>query len=186
MPRRRWQVCACWSIGWPGRTRVSPGALVTLALGIGVAVFDFPVAQRAGGASYGGQFLNSPPLGEYALTVGHNLLILGFVASGWLVPWLVWAARGRLSRRDRVLGAVTAGLAVLLIVPQVLLYSREGIFEGKYELPAAIGVAGWVVAGLAWLRRHGSWAGLRRGAHLLGRGGRSVRVCDVELRVVFR
>jgi hypothetical protein len=135
-----------------GKTIVSPAALITLVLGVGIGLLAFSVAQGAGGASYGAQFLRTPPLGEYALDVAHNLLILGFVGSGWLAIFLVWAARGRLSRRDGLLAATTGSLALLLVLPQVLLYSRLGIIEGKYELPAAIGVACWVVAGLCWLR----------------------------------
>jgi hypothetical protein len=38
----------------------------------------------------------------------------------------------------------------------VLLYSNQGILEGRYELPAALGVAGLVTAGLWWLHERGA------------------------------
>jgi hypothetical protein len=45
-----------------------------------------------------------------------------------------------------VLGAMlVSGLALALIGPQLLLYSQQGIFEGKYQDAAAIGVAVWTI-----------------------------------------
>src|SRR5205823_2771566 len=49
-------------------------------------------------------------------------------------------------------------LALLLIVPQLLLYSAQGIMEGKYEDIAGLGVAAWMMAGLVLL----GWRGARR------------------------
>ena len=49
-----------------------------------------------------------------------------------------------------------AGLsAAALVVPQLLLYSQQGIFEGKYEAAAAVGVAGTAMLAVVWLERRG-------------------------------
>ena len=128
-------------------------ALLVAALGIAFAAVQFAIGATAGAQSYGGAFLTSPSIDAYAVNIVHNLLIVGFASSGWLVVLVLWAGRVRLRPAEWRTAALATGVAVLLIVPQLLLYSRQGVLEGKYELPAAIGLAGWIIAGLAWLKR---------------------------------
>lgn len=127
------------------RGRLSAG--VVLAAGVALTAASIVIAARAGGQSYGGAFLSAPGATQYAVDILHNLAIVAFATSGWLVL-LVWWARPL----PRMHWPWTA-LVLLLVVPQVLLYSRQGVFEGKYEFPAVIGVAGWLVGMLAWLGR---------------------------------
>jgi hypothetical protein len=58
-------------------------------------------------------------------------------------------------------------LAALLIVPQLMLYSNVGILEGRYELPAALGLVGLVLAVLRYLFDAGARRLYRVGVGLL-------------------
>lgn len=127
-------------------------ALIVAGLGVALAVVQFAIGATAGAQSYGGAFLISPSIGAYAVNIVHNLVIIGFASSGWLVVLVLWAGRGRLRPGERRTAGLATGTALLLIVPQLLLYSRQGVVEGKYELPSAIGLAGWIIAGLACLQ----------------------------------
>src|SRR5262249_6688110 len=69
----------------------------------------------------------------------------------------------------RWLGGATL-VAAALVVPQLLLYSQQGTFEGKYQAAGAIALAAWTVAALVvvsrscgknWLRLAlGVWLGV--------------------------
>jgi Dolichyl-phosphate-mannose-protein mannosyltransferase len=136
----------CARTGWPA------SAVLVAAVGVVFAGLQFAVGAQAGSQSYGGAFLNAPSIGTYAVNIAHNLLIIGFASSGWLVLLVLWPGRVRWLSGERRPAVLATAVALLLLVPQLLLYSRQGVLEGKYELPAAIAVAGWIIAGLVWLR----------------------------------
>lgn len=115
---------------------------IILACGVVTAGAGFVLAARAGGQSYGGAFLNPPGMTRYIQDSLHNLAIVAFASNGWLA---VLAAR----QRPRW---TWLGLMLLLVVPQLLLYSRQGVFEGKYEFPAVIAFAAWTTALVASAR----------------------------------
>jgi hypothetical protein len=129
---------------------------VVACLGVAGTLYVALVGAAAGPLSYGGRYLALPdPLG-YLRVVVQNGAILVYVGLLWLAPLVAWGFRRARPARRTVLGAVlVSGLALLLIGPQVVLYSQQGIFEGKYQDAAALGVAVWTMAGLAWLRSHG-------------------------------
>jgi hypothetical protein len=138
-------------------------ALLVAVLGVVLAACDFAIAAWAGDATYGGAFLVSPPVGTYALNFLHNLGITLFAGIGW--PGVLALPRWRR------LGGVSGwalGAVLVLIVPQLVLYSREGILEGKYELPSALAVAASVIAGLVWLQQAGRTREFRAGLSLFG------------------
>jgi hypothetical protein len=129
------------------------GAALVAACGVVLSAFDLSVAASAGGESYGGAFLRAPGLRDYAIVVAHNFAIMVFAASGWLgLLVLVGAIRRPPTGQSREIAIWATLAAGLLVVPQLVLYSRTGVVEGKYELPCALGVAAAVVAGLAWLK----------------------------------
>jgi hypothetical protein len=132
--------------------KVPIGAWVVLAIGILVTGTAFAIGAGAGTLSYGGRYLELPGLGAYARSVAQNSAIIVFAALGWTLAIAAWGLRQGGQWRNTLLGC---GCALLLIGPQLLLYSQQGIFEGKYEDVAAIGMAGWAMAGLVWLRRQG-------------------------------
>jgi len=141
-----------WRRGW----RMVPlSAWLVLGLGGLMLVGVVLVGAAAGPLSYGGRHLTLPDLAGYARTVVQNAAILGFVGLPWLVLLAAWPRRAcALAGRERghVLGATLVML--VLVGPQLVLYSQQGVFEGKYEVPAAVAVAGWSLLGLGWLRRH--------------------------------
>jgi hypothetical protein len=129
-------------------------ALAVTAIGIALTIVDFVVAARAGTSTYGGAFLNAPGPAAYTVDAGHNLAILLFAGCGWLLL-VASVARQKLS-------AWAVWSVVLLLVPQILLYSRQGILEGKYELPGALAIVGAGAVAVSLMRpalhRVGVWA----------------------------
>jgi hypothetical protein len=138
-------------------------ALCVLAIGFGLGIMAGLIGRAAGTDSYGGDYLAPRDAPATVIRLVHNLAILAFAGVGWLVVLLLPALRTWRPSRGDLLGALLV-LAVLglVIVPQVGLYSNVGILEGRYELPAAIGVAGLVGATLRLLHE----AGTRRAYHL--------------------
>src|SRR5207244_3376604 len=61
----------------------------------------------------------------------------------------------RQTRKERAAMLIAGLPAAALVVPQLLLYSQQGIFEGKYEAAAAVGVAGAAMLAVMWLERRG-------------------------------
>lgn len=134
---------------------VPPAAWLVLFVGLVGTANAFLVGRSAGPLSYGGRYLALPdPLG-YLRSVVQNAAILTYVGLGWIAPIvLLTGVRRRVLREWRPL--LVAGVpAAALIVPQVLLYSQQGVFEGKYEAAAAVGVAGTVMLALMWLEQRG-------------------------------
>jgi hypothetical protein len=151
------------------QTRLPISALVVAISGVLITGCDFVVAATAGNQSYGGAFLNSPRPTVYAANLAHNLAILGFVTSGWVAILVVIAVgRASLSARERELAMWAAGALTLLVGPQLVLYSRPGVIDGKYELPAALGMVLCVIGGLAWLEWRGEADLARLGASVFG------------------
>ncbi len=142
------------------RTTWRPGAVpiaawIVLCLGVAGTANAFVIAANGGPLSYGGRYLASVQVGSYLRALAQNGVILGFVGIIWLAPLVIWALRRSLTGTERLIAVGASLLALLLTVPQLLLYSQQGIFEGKYETAGAIGVAGWSMAGLVWLERKG-------------------------------
>jgi hypothetical protein len=108
----------------------------------------FRVSAAAGEFSHGGRYLALPDPLSYLGSLAHNAAILTYVGMLWLVPLAVFATRSRHWR-----GILLASLPVVVLVgPQLLLYSQQGVFEGKYEAAAAIGVAAASMAVIMWMR----------------------------------
>ncbi len=134
-----------------------PAACV-LVIGVALGLLAAGVGRAAGVDSYGGNFLASPDLVADILRAAHNLAIVVFATSAWLVVLLVPGLRGwRQTPRGDALGAVLVlGVVALAVVPQLALYSNVGILEGRYELPAALAIAALVVAALRVARDAGA------------------------------
>jgi hypothetical protein len=132
--------------------KVPIGAWAVLAIGIAMTGAALAIGAGAGPLSYGGRYLALPTLGAYVRSVAQNSAIVVFAALGWTLAIAAWGLRHSGQWRNTLL---VCGCALLLIVPQLLLYSQQGILEGKYEDVAAIGMAGWAMASLVWLRRQG-------------------------------
>jgi hypothetical protein len=123
----------------PGRvaTRHISAAGLMLVGGFGIAFIDYRIGASAGTTSYGGRYLaGANPLG-YLLVLGHNGLIVVYASCAWLVA-LAAAARPRV--RDRI-WSIGALLAAAVVVPQVGLYSLQGVMEGRYEVPSTIALS---------------------------------------------
>jgi hypothetical protein len=147
----------------PARWRAVVAAAVVIAGGTAVGAIAYKVAASAGISTYGGRYLSGVDLPQFAVTVLHNAAILVVASTAWLAPLIALPGatvrRYRLSRR--------AGLAVILVVvlviPQLALYSLQGVMEGRYELPSTIGLAAVPALALSWLASLGA-----RRAYLLG------------------
>jgi hypothetical protein len=135
---------------------VPRAAWLVLAVGLAGTANAFLIGRSAGPLSYGGRYLALPDPVAYLRAVAQNAAILTYVGLGW-VALLVLAAyfRRQDERREWRMALIANVPAAALIVPQLLLYSQQGIFEGKYEAVAAVGVAGMSMAGLAWLKLRG-------------------------------
>jgi hypothetical protein len=135
---------------------VSAAGVLLLCLGVAATVNAALVGASAGPLSYGGRYLAVPDLGSYLRAVAQNAAILGFVGIFWLAPLIALGLQqATLPTNQRGRMVLASGFALLLIGPQVLLYSQQGIFEGKYEAAGAIGVALWSMAGLVMLKTNG-------------------------------
>jgi hypothetical protein len=131
------------------------GAIV-LGVGIAATANAALIGASAGTLSYGGRYLALPEPANYARVVAQNSAILAFVGLLWLTPLTVWwLRRSALSSFERWVALSASSLTLVLVVPQILLYSQQGVFEGKYEAAAAIGIAAWSMAGLVLLKRRG-------------------------------
>lgn len=145
--------------GWPAlgsRRALWPPALLlaaTLAAG-GAALL---IARSAGTTSYGGAYLDTG-LATYGRNILVSLVVLAKLG-GWLAPVLLAGfALLVVQRRCRTQdvgrwGAATA-LALLLVLPQVLLYARGGVLVERYILPAGLGMAAGLTAILGWFQLH--------------------------------
>jgi hypothetical protein len=141
------RVLAAWcGSGW----RIPLSAWAVLALGVLETVTVFLIGAAAGPLSYGGRYLALPGLGGYARSMAQNAAILGFVGVASVVPVALLVGREWVRRRVWV---VSTGLMALLVLPQLALYSQQGIFEGKYEAAGAMGVASWSMLCVALLGR---------------------------------
>jgi hypothetical protein len=138
-----------------------------LLVGASEMVIAAGIAATAGEFSHGGRYLSLPNPISYFGSVAHNAAILAYVGMFWVVTLLVFARAWR-SWRTLLLASVPA---LVLITPQLLLYSQQGVFEGKYEAAPAIGVAALAMGSLVWLRSVGAHARLYRlgiGAWIVG------------------
>ena len=165
---RAWLSSTRPSTGW--RTQVPYAACLVFLIGLAGVANAFLLGRSAGPLSYGGRYLALPdPLG-YLRSVAQNAAILAYVGLGWvaLLAFLTsFRLRTRLrTRREWRAALIAAVPAVVLIVPQLLLYSQQGIFEGKYESAAAVGVAGTSMLALVWLELHGQRHSYRLGLGL--------------------
>jgi hypothetical protein len=135
-------------------------AVCVLAIGLGLGVVAGLVGRAAGTDSYGGDYLAPRDTQANMIRAMHNLAILLFAGVGWLLLLLLPALRRwRPSRGDWGGALLVLAVVGLVVLPQVALYSNVGILEGRYELPAAIGIAGLVAAALRLLYEAGSsWA----------------------------
>jgi hypothetical protein len=134
------------------RSSATLSSIVVLLLAAAVGGTSFDAAARAGLTSYGGRYVDLPDPISYGRFIIHNTAIIAFAGMCWLIPFGLWPwLRSRHVPRAWSVALLMTTVAGLLVVPQVLLYSRLGVIEGKYEAPAAVGVAGWVIGALAWL-----------------------------------
>jgi hypothetical protein len=129
-----------------------------LLVGAGEMVIAAGIAATAGEFSHGGRYLSLPNPISYFGGVVHNAAILAYVAMFWVVLLLVFAGAWR-SWRTLLLASVPA---FVVVVPQLLLYSQQGVFEGKYEAAPAIGVVALSMGSIVWLRRVRARGGLYR------------------------
>ena len=119
------------------RTRDIAAAGLMLVAGLGIAFIDYRIGATAGTTSYGGRYLaGANPLG-YLLVLGHNGLIVAYASCAWIAALAV-AARPKATDRIWVSGAL---LAAVVVVPQVGLYSVQGVMEGRYEVPSTIALS---------------------------------------------
>src|SRR5262249_26753850 len=70
----------------------------------------------------------------------------------WLTVVAVWPALRKHRTRPTPSALFALVLAIILVVPQLALYSAQGVMEGRYELPAAIGLALLTLFGVQRLR----------------------------------
>jgi hypothetical protein len=148
-------------------TRPPVSSVCVLVLGVCAGIAEALISHAAGTSTYGGGFLARPDPGPFTRFLAQNLAILVHAGVGWLALVLLWRMRRhRYSMHDRDTGLLAAGLAALLVLPQLLVYSNQGVLEGRYELPAALGVVGLLTLGLAWVHQ--------RGAHQLYRLSTSI------------
>jgi hypothetical protein len=141
---------------------------VLLVIGGALGAAAAAIGRAAGTQSYGGDFLAPPDVRADLVRFAHNLAIIVFAGGGWLVVLLAPRLRGSLANRCELrCVAVLLALAGVLIVPQLALYSNVGILEGRYELPAALGVIGLVLVGLRAVQRRGARTVSRVGVGLL-------------------
>ena len=133
---------------------IGPAALAVGGLGIAETLVVFLIGASAGPLSYGGRYLAVPNVATYVRSLVQNAVILVYAGLGWLGLLVVWTLRSSLTDRcERRTAVAASAVALVLVVPQLALYSQQGIFEGKYEAAAAIGVAGWSMSALVWLGR---------------------------------
>jgi hypothetical protein len=159
----------------PRKRREALVAAASVALGgVLLSLLIFEVGRRAGASSDGGRFLHLDPASYFGLVLDNAVLL--YLAGGWLVllPGLLFAVawiRKRCRPREIVGWLVGLVLVLLLVVPQILLYSSTGLMTERYVLPAGLGVAAAAAAGLAWLHRTGRravyWIGLLAWAAVL-------------------
>jgi hypothetical protein len=125
----------------------------------GLGVLDVATVAVIGAASgplgYGGRYFTLPAPGTYLRYLAQNSVILVYVTSAWIALLVIGATWTRLNVPTRRCLAVATLVAATLVVPQVLLYSQQGTFEGKYEAAGAIGLAAWAVAALVLVDRAG-------------------------------
>jgi hypothetical protein len=154
--------------GTQARVRAVSSAVIVLAVGGALGAAAAAIGRAAGTQSYGGDFLAPPDVRADLVRFAHNLAIIVFAGSGWLVLLLAPRLRGWLANRLELrCAAVLIVLAGVLIVPQLALYSNVGILEGRYELPAALGIIGLVLAGLHTLQLQGARTLYRLGVAVL-------------------
>jgi hypothetical protein len=124
---------------------------LVLGLGLLVGLVAALIGASAGTSTYGGRYLDLPPITTYLRNLLENTVILIAVSGVWLLLLAAWARRPSPmpTRRPRML----AGLAVvaLCVAPQLVVYSKTGLLQGRYELPAALALAGATSLGLVWL-----------------------------------
>jgi hypothetical protein len=141
-----------WLVMAPARTwRPATVPIASWIIGvfaIGAMAVALRISAAAGQFSHGGRYLAVPDPISYLGSIAHNAAILAFVGMLWIVPLAVFAARSHHWRQ-----VLLASLPVVVLVgPQLLLYSQQGVFEGKYEAAAAIGVAAASMAIIVWMR----------------------------------
>lgn len=130
-------------------------AVPVLAGGV-VLVAAFVAARIAGASSYGGGILDRVELGPGG-AMAANLAILA-VDGGVVLVVLILGLPVDFARHRRISVAAStwlrgAGLVLLLVIPQLVLYgSGAGFAVGRYILPAGLGLAAGFAAGAHWLR----------------------------------
>jgi len=132
---------------------VPRAAWTVLVLGGASLVASAAVGSAGSNVSHGGRYFEFPGPAVYARSVVQNGAIVAFAGAAWVAPVVVL---GLARTRSWAVPALLSLLALLLTVPQLLLYSLQGIMEGKYEDIAGLGTAAWMMAGLVLLGRRGS------------------------------
>ena len=135
--------------------RVPTAAWLVLLVGVAGTAYAFLTGRAAGPLSYGGRYLALPDPVSYLRSVVQNAAILVYVGLGWIALLALFGYAKRQTRKERAAMLIAGLSAAALVVPQLLLYSQQGIFEGKYEAAAAVGVAGTAMLAVVWLERRG-------------------------------
>jgi hypothetical protein len=143
-----------------GRTIKPPAAAwLVLVAGLAELAIAIAVGASAGQFSAGGRYVAVPRPIEFIGSLAHNTVVLAFVGMLWVAPLMLF----RPIRTCRWLLSVPV---LVLVVPQLLLYSEQGAFEGKYEAAGGIGIAGASMTCLVWLQHIGRETRYRSGLGL--------------------
>src|SRR5207237_6037519 len=107
-------------------------AWLVLLVGVAGTAYAFLTGRAAGPLSYGGRYLALPDPVSYLRSVVQNAAILVYVGLGWIALPALFGYAKRQTRKERAAMLIAGLSAAALVVPQLLLYSQQGIFEGKY------------------------------------------------------
>jgi hypothetical protein len=131
--------------------RLGPPAALVLGSGLLVGAGAARIGAAAGPASYGGRYFDLPTISAYGVDLLANTYVLVLASGAWLLGLAAWARRPAPPPTDRARALACSAIVALCVVPQLLVYSKVGRLEGRYELPAALALAGGTTAGLVWL-----------------------------------
>jgi hypothetical protein len=128
---------------WRSRRALAASAVVLVASFV-VLIADYRISASAGTSTYGGRYLAGTSLLSYPVTLAHNGLIVLYASCAWV---LALAVRSRMNVRAWLF--VT--LATAVVLPQLALYSLQGVMEGRYEVPCTIAVTLLAAFCVKWL-----------------------------------
>jgi hypothetical protein len=136
-----------------------PG-LAAVAIGFVLTGLAYNTARQASVEAYAAGFLAAAGVVYDSATIA-NLVTLalagGIVAPILLLGWLTRLIQQRGLSYDVLHWLAAAGIVCLLIVPQLVLYRRFGLATGRYILPAGLGLAAGLGAGILWSWNRGQW-----------------------------